>query len=109
MVRSVIFVSREGGNKGMIRKVFKYTIPIEDTFELKMPQGAEILTVQEQYDEPHIWALCDPDAPEEKRVFRLAGTGHPIRYDMGVDYKYIGTFQLHRGGFIGHLFEYKGV
>jgi len=90
----------------MIRKVLKFTIPIEDTFEICMPKGADILTVQEQYDEPHIWALCDPDAVKVVRFFRLAGTGHPIRYDIGIDYNYIGTFQIHGGNFIGHLFEY---
>jgi len=89
----------------IIEKVFKYTIPVADIFEIEMPQKSSILTVQEQYGQPHIWALCNPDAPTETRAFRLVGTGHPIRYDVGIDYIYIGTFQLQRGSFVGHLFE----
>ena len=92
----------------MIKKVFKYSITPNDIIEIDLPKGAEILTVQSQYDQPQLWVLVDPDAQTEKRYFRLAGTGHPIHYDMGdmgSEYKYINSFQMNDGQLVFHLFE----
>ena len=84
-----------------MRKVFKYRIPIDDSFVLKLPVGAKILMVQVQNQIPCIWALIDPDAVYEDRQFRLAGTGHPITED---NLAYIGSFRLY-SWVIFHLFE----
>jgi len=86
--------------------VYKYAVPVEDYFSLELSQGAKILTVQVQHDSPQIWALVNPESPTETRHFRLAGTGHSIQ-ENGEVLNYLGTFQLARGGFIGHLFEIK--
>ncbi|MFA5392497.1 MAG: hypothetical protein WC306_02255 [Candidatus Paceibacterota bacterium] len=86
--------------------IYKYTIPVLDYFFLKLPLGAKILSVQEQYDRPQIWALVDPQNPTETRNFRLAGTGHPIKEAKEI-LNFIGAFQLEKGTFIGHLFEIK--
>lgn len=87
-------------------KVFKYTIQeeAEDYFSLPLPKGAKILSVQEQGDEPQIWALVDSNAPEEKRNFLLVGTGHPIKENPEA-LNFIGTFQIDGGAYVGHLFE----
>ena len=45
----------------------------------------------------------------EERLFELFGTGQEIKYDMGVDRKYIGTYQYQKGEFVGHVFEYIGI
>jgi hypothetical protein len=88
--------------------IYKYTIPVEDYFSLDLPAGAKILTVQAQRDEPQIWALVDSGQQSNVRHnFRVAGTGHNITED-GDGLNYIGTFQLFRGDFIGHLFEIIG-
>ncbi len=87
-------------------RVFKYTIPVENYFSLSLPRGAKILTVQEQYNNPQIWALVDPNNRTEIRKFRLAGTGHLIQENTD-SLDYIGTFQLADGQFIGHVFEIK--
>lgn len=89
-----------------MNSVYKYTIKVEDYFSLDLPKGARILTVQAQYDEPQLWALVDKNKPNEKRNFRLAGTGHPIK-ESSESLNYIGTFQLAGGSFIGHVFEIK--
>ena len=89
-----------------MQNVFKYTIPVEDYFSLNLPEGAKILTVQEQHGDAHIWALVNPDNPTETRNFRLAGTGHPIKESPDT-LDYIGTFQLAGDSFIGHVFEMK--
>ncbi len=89
-----------------MQNVFKYTIPMEDYFSLDLPEGAKILTVQEQHGGAQIWALVNPDNPTETRNFRLAGTGHPIKESPDT-LNYVGTFQLAGGSFIGHVFEIK--
>lgn len=69
-----------------------------------MPQGAEILTVQTQYEKPCIWALVDPRAPMKKVTIETYGTGHNV-HENGYR-KYIGTYQLAAGGLIFHCFEW---
>ena len=83
--------------------VWKYTLNTEDNLEIDLPVGSKILSVQEQFGEPQMWVLVNPDNPVyETRKFRLAGTGHPIKES---DISFIGTFQLYGGSFVGHLFE----
>jgi len=99
-----------------MQTIWKYEVPIEDYFEIMMPKGAKILTVQTQLSElDHgglvenvcIWCIFDENVSGyEKRKFRLAGTGHDIKEDPLL-MTYIGTFQTNSGAFIGHLFELK--
>ena len=79
----------------------------KDKFGLFMPKGAEILTVQTdgKNNHPTIWALVDPEQEKEELFFELFGTGHEIHGDMGVERKYIGTYQYQNGDFVGHIFE----
>jgi hypothetical protein len=83
--------------------IYKYPVPVQDEPAVWLPQGARVLTVQTQREIPYIWALVDPKAYTTLRVFRLAGTGQPISETD--DLRYIGTFQLHDGQFVFHLFE----
>ncbi len=84
-------------------QIFKYQLEMEDVVWIDMPAEAEILTMQTQYDIPCIWALVDPDRPIRPRKFRILGTGHVVPQTEPL--KYIGTFQLLNGQFIGHVFE----
>ena len=79
----------------------------KDKFTIKMPKGAEILTVQtdQKNNHPTIWALVDTEADTEDRHFEWFGTGHRIHVDMGIERKYVGTYQYQRGEFVGHIFE----
>lgn len=86
-----------------MKEIWKYTILVEDFLEIKMPVDSMVLTIQVQRGTPCLWVLVNPEAEKETRRFRLAGTGHPIESqhaDM-----YIGTFQLHGGSLVFHLFE----
>lgn len=94
----------------MINKIYKYAIPAEDSFKILMPKDAKILSVQTQDGMPHFWAEVNPEAEQEERNFEMFGTGHEISYDMGVERKYIGTFQVtgkRVGGafLVFHLYE----
>jgi len=85
-----------------MQQIWKYLIPVKDEFSVDMPEGATILAVQMQRNEPHIWALVYPANHSETRRFRVFGTGQPID-DHNLSY--IGTFQILGGDLVFHLFE----
>jgi hypothetical protein len=85
-------------------KVFKYDVPIADSFKLTLPKHAKVLSFQAQRDRPQIWALVDPEEATMEREYRLAGTGHPIE-DRENDLHYIGSCQIKDGFLVWHLFE----
>lgn len=84
-----------------MKTVYKYPIPIYDEFGFLMPKGAEILHVNQINDVPYIWALVDTMEPLESYSFALRGTGH----NADIVGKYIGTFQMHDGQLVFHLFH----
>lgn len=81
--------------------IHKYPIEPLDTFNLYLHKGADILCVQAQHGQPHIWATVDPDAKLMVVKFRVFGTGHTLP-----DYplKYVGTWQEHMGELVWHLY-----
>lgn len=82
--------------------IWKFPIPISDEFSIQMPQGAELLFVDAQFDEGYLWARVVPERRKEERFFALRGTGHP----MDMDSKHIGSFIIRNGEFVFHLFEH---
>ena len=88
----------------MKKQIWKFAINPKTTLE--MPKGAEILTMQLQNEIPCIWALVNPENEKELRNFEIYGTGNNIHCDIGIERKYIGTFQLQsRVALVYHLFE----
>ena len=87
----------------MTQTIWKYPFEIKDEICLEMPEQAQILTVQVQAGTACIWALVSPNPHRiaAKRWFRIYGTGHPVD-EPG---QYVGTFQLHGGALVFHLFE----
>lgn len=85
-----------------MKKVFKYPLVAEPEAPFLLPGGAEILTVQMQNGLPWIWALVSPENTPEMRKFLVVGTGHEITQEKT---KYIGTFQMHGGSLVFHVFE----
>ena len=90
-----------------MKTIWKFEIPFEDKFTIKMPKSAEILCVQQDQKtfKPCIWAMVESENELEERYFELFGTGHPIHTDMGIERKYLGTYQYQKGEFVGHIFE----
>ena len=76
------------------RRIFKYRLAPK----IRIPMGAEILSVQFQNDEPTIWAAVNPDAAETTRYFDMVATGDEIP-----EGQYIGTAQS--GPFVWHFFD----
>lgn len=84
--------------------IYKYPLPVSDSIALPMPKGARVLTVQVQGGQPCVWAMVDVNAPTVTRTFVLRGTGHSAE-GLASLAPYVGTFQLHGGAFVGHLFD----
>lgn len=91
----------------MKKRIFKFKLQFEEKTELQLPKDCEILTVQlDQKDNvPYLWVLLNLENEKESRIFELFTTGQAIYYDMGIERKYIGTYQYQNGAFIGHVFE----
>jgi len=85
-----------------MKKIFKYKITPYLKNEIEMPIGAEVLCVQTQNNEPHIWAMVDFNAELEKRIFWVIPTGNLIEPEAS---RYVGTFQIDNGNLVFHLFE----
>jgi hypothetical protein len=83
-----------------MKTVWKFPVT-PGPFEVEMPKGAQVLSVQVQGGEPFMWALVDDQAPKEKRSFNTVGTGHDS--DEIQNWRFVGTFQL--GPLVFHLFE----
>jgi len=88
-----------------MKTIWKYEIKAEDIQEIEMPVGSQILCVQTQREKPCIWILTDTETKDaETRKFFTIGTGHDF-YQEQDNCKYIGSFQLHDGLLVFHLFE----
>ncbi len=108
---SSVLVARDGLVRALDRRrcvvthaIWKYAVSLADVFEIAMPEGATILTVQMQVDVPVLWAIVDPDAPRVWRQIAIIGTGHVFGADPQA-ILYLGTFQQSGGRLVWHLFE----
>ena len=85
--------------------IWKYAVTNLSRFAVSVPAGARILAVQKQRNQPQMWMLVDPEAPQEERMFRILGTGHWYPAEQVESWTYYGTFQTREGDFVWHLFE----
>lgn len=83
-------------------EIRKYVFDVAD-FELDLPEHAPILSVQVQYGKPTMWVAVNPEKETVKRQFCVVSTGQPIAKWSFL--RFIATFQLSNGDFVGHLFE----
>jgi len=87
------------------KRIFKYQMELVDKQFIRLPKDAQVLDVQSQKETPCLWALVEPYNETEERCFEIFGTGHEVKFDMGVDRSYISTFQITGGSFVFHVFE----
>lgn len=91
-------------------QIWKYPLDILGNQLIEMPQGAKLLSVQMQGDQPCLWTLVNPLATRVLRGIYIVGTGHDltdIYHTMG---RHIGTFQVAGivvGALVFHAFEKK--
>ena len=87
-----------------MKLIWKFPIQIKAYQELKLPYGAEILTVQFQEDTLCLWALVpSSNHQSQTRELKIFGTGQFIEFSDSL--KYIATVQ--RSSFVWHVFEVK--
>jgi hypothetical protein len=86
---------------GAYRSVWKFAIPDAGEFELEMPSLARVIHVDVRHGRPCLWALVEPGHVRTMRTFYLRGTGHAVEAGL----VHLGSFVLHDGDFVGHLFE----
>ena len=95
--------------------VWKFPVRVgamEDDFELRMPEGAEVLSVAFDHAEqsPSIWAFIpDTNAHTELRKFSVRGTGHDAEGLGRVTTKFIGTVVYPGIPFVVHFWERKAA
>jgi hypothetical protein len=86
-----------------MRVVYKYPLEIVDEQHVKMPMGAQLLSVQDQNGDLCLWALVDTTAALTQRKIRIAGTGHAVATPgPGA---FIGTVQQMKGAVVWHVFD----
>ena len=85
-----------------MRTVWKFTLEVKAHNDVEMPKGAQVVMVAAQFEKPCLWALVDPHAEKEVRRFGVAVTGQT--WDER-EARYVGTFMLGGGSFLGHVVE----
>ena len=85
-----------------MKTIFKYPLEITDRQILSIPEGAEILCVQNQNNKVYLWAMIEMSNPNNIRKLRIIGTGHDIENEK---LNYIGTIQQMEGQLVWHIFE----
>lgn len=87
-----------------MQAIWKFPLTVMDDQDVVLPKGSVILTVQVQNERPTLWAQVNPDVVEaETRRIHIVGTGH--LFEVIGSWRYIGTFQLLNGDFVGHVYE----
>lgn len=98
-------VACAGGEIIMSEVIWKFQVPVQDRFQLDMPVGSTVLSVNQQHGKVCMWASVDTDAETSPRNFALVGTGHVLPSCHDVWRTFIGTVMLHGGDLVFHLFE----
>lgn len=64
------------------RVIFKYQMPVQETFEMKLPKGAEIIRMTDQGGMFWLWAVVDTDQPDDVRKFHAFKCGGAIPREL---------------------------
>ncbi|KKK66100.1 hypothetical protein LCGC14_2967480 [marine sediment metagenome] len=92
--------------------IWKYNLEIQndnpilmqwkDIYEISMPVYSEFLSVGTQHNKPVMWFKVETQTDRITRKFIIVGTGRKVE---PISAKYLGTFLLNEGYFVGHVFE----
>jgi hypothetical protein len=78
--------------------IYRFELRIVDEQQIRMPTGAQVLSADINPGDSGIsvWALCNPEAANELRQFRVVGTGNHITASLS-GYDFLSTV-IHRIG-----------
>ena len=68
------------------RRIYKYPVPVLESFTMKLPIGAEILRFDFIDGHAWLWAMIDQRVEDETREFRAFKTGALIPDDVNLQY-----------------------
>lgn len=98
-------------NEKRVYAVWKFPLLLQMSQTVKMPLGAEILSVQFQEGVLTAWAKVRHGRGNEDRKIEIRGTGHTIEEEVGCDggmyLNHLATVQG-EAGFVWHVFEQIG-
>jgi hypothetical protein len=77
---------------GSGRIIFKYQMPVLEDFEMLLPEGAEIIRVEDQGGMFWMWAVVNTNSPDETRVFKSFKTGAEM---PDIEMSYVGFCAVH--------------
>jgi len=84
-----------------VKTIWKYPLRMEDEQTVKMPIGAEIISVLLQRDILVLYAMVDSDAPLVSGKVYIRGTGHPLNM---VDVRHVGSVAMLDRDLVWHVF-----
>ena len=61
-----------------MKKIFKYSLPVQEKFVIELPIGAKIIRVDDVDGLFWLWAIVEVDAPLEPRYIECYKTGQEI-------------------------------
>lgn len=89
------------------RTIFKYQMPVQEEFSMKLPAKAEIIRVADIDGMFWMWAVVDTDAALEERHFKAFKTGAPMPADR--DLRFLGFCRIFVQMELGlYIFEDRG-
>lgn len=89
--------------KAKFDTIWKYPLRPRDFQAIEMPFGAIVMCAKEQRSNPTVWAIVNNAMENERRVFRVVGTGHPFPDYDPERYVWLGTCMV--GPMVFHIFE----
>lgn len=91
-----------------MRTVYKYPV-LPDRFTSTLPKDADFLYVNTQTNEwgenPYMWFDVDTEEDVEEVDFILVGTGQPLLEGEDETLDYCGSFFMHEGSLVFHLYK----
>jgi hypothetical protein len=99
----------------MNNTIYKYVLTPVDRQIVKLPKGAEVLSVESQFnpegflqEQVVVYAFVDEEEKEtESFVFQTRGTGHYAGNFKRENYAFLGTVKLSNGKLMFHIFYRK--
>lgn len=86
-----------------MKTIWKFELKVDGRQEIDLPEGAQIMSVQEQHGSLCLWAMCEHGAIPKRRTIRIYGTGHAVSDADRLTF--IGTVQMRGGVLVWHVFE----
>ena len=79
--------------------IYKQRLEIADIQKITIPGDSQFLSLQAQDNKPVLWYIVGADINKEFTLITMT-TGR----NNGERGKYLGTYQLNGGAFVGHVF-----